>query len=94
MQEKQEAARETLRTETPFCDGARELLEKLRASALRVAIVTGASGESVRVISERFGLDALVDVVISADDGARGKPEPACSSAAPGARRSASSGGA
>jgi len=76
VREKQQEARKTLRTETRLCRGALELLDRLRATALRVALVTGASRESVRVISERFALDAYFDAVVAAEDTACGKPAP------------------
>lgn len=76
VSEKQQEARKTLRTETRLCPGARELLGRLRSSGLRVALVTGASRESVRVISERFGLAAFFDAVVAAEDTACGKPAP------------------
>ena len=76
VREKQLEARRVLQTETRLCPGARELLEQLRAAGLRVALVTGASRESVRLISERFELAAYFDAVIAAEDTACGKPAP------------------
>ena len=76
VREKQQEARKTLRTETRLCRGALELLAWLRDAELRVALVTGASRESVRVISERFGLAAYFDAVVAAEDTAVGKPAP------------------
>jgi CTP:molybdopterin cytidylyltransferase MocA len=52
------------------------MLPLLLAACLRVALVTGASRESVRVISDRFGLARYFDAVITAEDTARGKPAP------------------
>jgi len=74
--EKQQEARRALRTETRLCRGAGALLDQLRATGLRVALVTGASRESVRVISERWGLDAYFDAVVAAEDTPCGKPAP------------------
>ncbi len=76
VREKQLEARQALRTETRLCAGALELLGELRAAGLRVALVTGASRESVRVVSERFGLAAYLDAVVAAEDTACGKPAP------------------
>lgn len=76
VSEKQQEARKALRSETRLFPGARELLGQLRSHGLRVALVTGASRESVRVISERFGLDAYFDAVVAAEDTACGKPAP------------------
>jgi HAD superfamily hydrolase (TIGR01509 family) len=76
VREKQLAARETLGTQTRLFPGALELLAELRAAGLRVALVTGASRESVRVISERFALAAQLDAVVAAEDTACGKPAP------------------
>jgi CTP:molybdopterin cytidylyltransferase MocA len=41
-----------------------------------VALVTGASRESVRVVVKRFGLDAWLDGVVTGEDTRRGKPAP------------------
>jgi HAD superfamily hydrolase (TIGR01509 family) len=76
VREKQLEARRALRSETRLCPGALELLAQLREAGLRVALVTGASRESVRVISERFGLAAYFDAVVAAEDTAAGKPAP------------------
>jgi len=76
VREKQVAAREILRSETPLFPGARELLERLHATEIRLALVTGGSRESVRVVVERFGLDAWLDSVVTGEDVGRGKPAP------------------
>lgn len=76
VREKQEDARALLRTQTSLLPGARELLERIGGAGLRAALVTGASGESVRIVCERFALDALLDAVISGDDKIPGKPAP------------------
>lgn len=76
VREKQEAAREILRSETPLFPGAQVLLERLHAKELRLALVTGGSRETVRVVVERFGLEAWLDSVVTGEDVERGKPAP------------------
>jgi len=76
VREKQEAAREILRSETPLFPGAQALLEGLHGKQVRLALVTGGSRETVRVVVERFGLDAWLGSVVTGEDVERGKPAP------------------
>jgi HAD superfamily hydrolase (TIGR01509 family) len=76
VREKQERAREILRSETSPCPGASEILERLHGEKTRVALVTGASRESVRVVVTRFGWGAWLDGVVTGEDARRGKPAP------------------
>lgn len=51
-----------------------QLIKKLKGAGVAVAIATGSSKSTITPIIEQFGID--VDVVISAEDVERGKPNP------------------
>lgn len=59
----------------PF-PGARDVLTALRAGGARIAVVTSKRGEVARRTMEVCGLWDVVDLLISADDVERGKPDP------------------
>jgi pyrophosphatase PpaX len=59
----------------PF-PGALEVLAALRARGVRVAVVTSKRGEVARRTLEVCGLLEAVDVLVSADEVRRGKPDP------------------
>ena len=59
----------------PF-PGAMEVLATLRARGSRVAVVTSKRGEIARRTLEVCGLWSEVDLVVSAEDVRRGKPDP------------------
>lgn len=54
----------------------REVLQRLRAAGIRLAIVTGAEGAGVQRTLQGHGLDGIFETVVSADDVARSKPAP------------------
>jgi pyrophosphatase PpaX len=56
--------------------GAREVIEELTARGTGVAVVTSKRGRVARRTMEVCGLWDRVDLVVTADDVARGKPDP------------------
>jgi len=56
--------------------GVRETVEMLRQNGLLLAICSGASKADIDVMLEGSGLEEFFSVIISADDVARGKPDP------------------
>lgn len=56
--------------------GAVVLLEKLEAQGVKIAIVTSASRASATRTLEATGLLVFADALVTADDVARGKPDP------------------
>lgn len=56
--------------------GAVPLLHNLHGRGVRLALVTGGAAHIVSHILSALGLDGLFDVVITAADTARGKPDP------------------
>ncbi len=57
-------------------DGARALLEALRARGLRLVVATSAGNEEVDGLLKQAGLDGLVDEVASSSDADASKPDP------------------
>jgi HAD superfamily hydrolase (TIGR01509 family) len=57
-------------------EGFEPLRVQARALGLKLAICTASPLGNVAVAFERFGLDRLVDTVVSPADGVRGKPHP------------------
>ncbi len=63
---------------TRVCTGGRELIERLAARGVAVAIVTGSLGREVPAVLERVGVSELVSGVFAAEDYGPGKPDPSC----------------
>jgi beta-phosphoglucomutase len=57
--------------------GAVEWLERLRAAGWRQALASSAPVENIDAVREVLSLDLWLDVVVSADEVGRGKPDPA-----------------
>lgn len=60
----------------PLMPSTREVLKRLRAAGLRLAIVTGAEAAGAQRTLEGHGLEEMFDVVVSGDDVRRSKPSP------------------
>jgi HAD superfamily hydrolase (TIGR01509 family) len=57
-------------------DGARELVDAVRAAGFRVAVGSSAPPENVALVLERLGGRQLFDAVVNGMDVQRGKPDP------------------
>ncbi|WP_448525687.1 HAD family hydrolase [Parathermosynechococcus lividus] len=60
----------------PFFAGALPLLQHLRGSGLKIAIVTGALRSEVTLALARAEMTSAVDCIVSAEEVDRGKPHP------------------
>ena len=58
--------------------GVRALLRSLKAAGPKAALVTSGMSWKVEEISRQLTLDGLFDVIVTAADIERGKPDPAC----------------
>jgi sugar-phosphatase len=58
--------------------GVSLLLQSLKAAAVRTALVTSGMGWKVDAVFRQLALGGLFDVVVTAADIGRGKPDPAC----------------
>ncbi len=72
---KQSLYRETVHS-VGAMPGARALLEKLKARGAAIAIVTSASRLSATPTLEATGLLTFADMLVTADDVTKGKPDP------------------
>lgn len=57
-------------------DGARALLERLRADGLRLVVASSAQEEELQPLLERAGVADLIEARASSDDAGRSKPDP------------------
>ncbi len=57
--------------------GALEAIETARTLGLRIAIASSSSRELIDAVVDRLGIAEIVDAVCTADDEAKGKPDPA-----------------
>lgn len=76
VDEKEVLYREFARPTLGLITGAREMLIEARAKGLKLAVCTASTLPNMALAFERFGLDGLVDTVVSPADGLRGKPHP------------------
>ena len=60
----------------PAMDGARELVEALRAADFALAVASSAPPENVELALERLGFAACFGAVVTGADVHRGKPDP------------------
>jgi beta-phosphoglucomutase-like phosphatase (HAD superfamily) len=58
--------------------GVKSLLPSLKAAGVKTALVTSGMGWKVEEISRQLSLVGLFDVIVTAADIERGKPDPAC----------------
>ena len=68
--------REIVGRDFPAMDGARELVDAVRAAGFRVAVGSSAPPENVALVLERLGGRQLFDAVVNGMDVQRGKPDP------------------
>ena len=62
----------------PLMRGAKEALMLCKSHNLRVAIVTGGARLAVEKTVSFYGLEDIVECVVSSDDVVKGKPSPDC----------------
>ena len=75
-QRKEALYREIAAQSLALIDGFAALHRQARAQGLKLAICTAAPLENIAVADARFGLNAMMDTVVSPADGLRGKPHP------------------
>ena len=71
-----EMAEEKYRTQVPLKAGAKEFLQYLKASHIKMGIATSNSPELLQIIMDRHGLDRYIDKVQTACGIGKGKPAP------------------
>jgi len=73
---KQERARAYLQKETVTFPDTREVLEKLTASGVAIAVGTSASRDTAELLLRQIGVLPLIPVLVTSDDVREGKPAP------------------
>jgi HAD superfamily hydrolase (TIGR01509 family) len=64
------------RTEAPIIDGVEEFVETLKDHGFPLAICSGAIREDIDIMLEHSGFAHAFDVIVSANDVQKGKPDP------------------
>jgi beta-phosphoglucomutase len=76
VQQKTRVFEQLARTEGRIIEGVREFLDRLSAGRIPVAICSGALRAEIELILEEAQLRGCFDVVVSAEEVKRGKPDP------------------
>ena len=76
VQKKTRVFEELARTDGNIIEGVREFLALLTAHSVPIAICSGALRAEIELILEDAGLRDLFDVIVSAEEVSRGKPDP------------------
>jgi beta-phosphoglucomutase family hydrolase len=76
VQQKTRVFEKLARTDGTIIEGVREFLDMLTAASLPIAICSGALRAEIELILEDAGLRDLFDVIVSAEEVSRGKPDP------------------
>lgn len=69
--------REKLSRHVPVKEGAREILEYFRSAGIRIAVASSSSRDQIQSNLNLSGLDPWIDAIVSGEDVAIGKPDPA-----------------
>jgi len=64
------------RTDGQIIEGVREFLDVLRTGSVPIAICSGSLRTEIEWVLQDAGLRSLFDVIVSAEDVTRGKPDP------------------
>jgi HAD superfamily hydrolase (TIGR01509 family) len=67
---------EAIRQTEHLIEGIPELIEKLKSGKVKIAIYSGALPADIKIMLEDSGLSEYFDVIVTADDVAKGKPDP------------------
>ncbi len=75
-QQKTRIFEQLAKTEGKIIEGVREFLDTLSAAKVPIAICSGALRAEIELILEEAGLRSYFDVIVSAEEVTRGKPDP------------------
>ena len=75
-QRKEELFRAGIEGRVTAIPGAVELLRRLQRKGRKMAIVSSAPGENVRVVLRSLGLEGMFEAIVAEEDAPRGKPDP------------------
>ena len=75
-QRKEGLYREKIEGRVTAIPGAIDLLRRLQQGGRKMAIVSSAPGENVRVVLRSLGLEGVFEAVVAEEDTLKGKPDP------------------
>ena len=73
---KAEVFQKLIRQADHLIDGIAELIEELKKNNIRIAVNSGAIAADIKIILDGTGLENSFEVIVSADDVEKGKPDP------------------
>ncbi|MHC4706831.1 MAG: HAD family hydrolase, partial [Planctomycetota bacterium] len=76
VKDKNEIFEEKVRTDGRIIEGVRSFLDMLKDSNIRMAICSGALLAEIALILQQAGLSDMFEVIVSADQVTKGKPDP------------------
>jgi len=76
IQQKTRVFEQLARTDGKIIEGVRDFLDMLTTARVPIAICSGALRAEIELILEDAGLRRLFDVIVSAEEVSRGKPDP------------------
>jgi len=76
IQQKTQIFEKLARTEGQIIEGVREFLDLLAGAQVPIAICSGALRPEIELILEEAGLRSRFDIIVSAEEVHRGKPDP------------------
>lgn len=76
MKEKKELFEEMAKREAVIIEGVEEFIRRLAAARVRMAICSGALRSDIDIMLDGAGFADLFEVIVSAEDVTKGKPEP------------------
>jgi beta-phosphoglucomutase len=76
VKDKNEIFEEKVRTDSRIIEGVRGFLDMLKDSNIRMAICSGALLAEIALILQQAGLSDMFEVIVSADQVTKGKPDP------------------
>jgi beta-phosphoglucomutase len=75
-EQKAEVFQKLVKQTDHLIDGVKEFISKLKKNGIRLAINSGAIRADIEIMLQGSGLENSFEVIVSADDIAKGKPDP------------------
>jgi beta-phosphoglucomutase len=76
VEQKAEVFQKLIKQADHLIDGVKEFIGKLKKNGIRLAVNSGAIRADIEIMLQGTGLENSFEVIVSADDVAKGKPDP------------------
>lgn len=76
VEQKAEVFQKVIKQADHLIDGVKEFIGRLKKNGIRLAINSGAIRADIEIMLQGSGLENSFEVIVSADDVAKGKPDP------------------